>query len=70
MPILNLAVSVSNGWMMGRAALIARQRLDEGHAATEFLRDKCVSARFYADHVMPLAGAYAATALSCLEGRG
>ena len=44
-PILNLAVSVSNGWMMGRAALIARQRLDEGHAATEFLRDKCVSAR-------------------------
>ena len=69
-PILNLAVSVSNGWMMGRAALIARQRLDEGHAATEFLRDKCVSARFYADHVMPLAGAYAATALSCLEGRG
>ena len=67
-PILSLAVTVSNGWMMGRAALIARQRLDEGHAATEFLLGKCTSARFYSDHVMPLAGAYAATALNCLGG--
>ncbi|MBS1138890.1 MAG: Acyl-CoA dehydrogenase, C-terminal:Acyl-CoA dehydrogenase, central region [Proteobacteria bacterium] len=67
-PILSLAVTVSNGWMMGRAALIARQRLDDGDAAAEFLQGKCVSARFYADHVMPQAGAYAATALNCLVG--
>lgn len=67
-PILNLAVTVSNGWMMGQAALLARQRLDEGDAAAEFLRGKCASARFYADHVMPQAGAHAATALNCLAG--
>lgn len=46
--------------MMGRAALIARtQQGDEGVDA-EFLSAKIVTARFYAEHLLPQAAGLAA----------
>ena len=41
---------VSGGWQMGRAALIAAQKLDD-----DFYEAKLVTARYYADHVLPKA---------------
>ena len=66
-PVLHLATYVCNGWLMGRAALVAAQRLGEGRGSEAFLRGKGESARFYADHVLPQAEACAVTALACLE---
>ena len=65
-PYLSLAVTISNGWMMGRAALAAGKRLADGDSATDFLNGKYHSARFFADHVLPQAVAFAATALACM----
>jgi len=41
---------VSGGWQMGRAALIASRKLDD-----DFYKAKLVTARYYADHVLPKA---------------
>ncbi|HMT79862.1 MAG TPA: acyl-CoA dehydrogenase [Azonexus sp.] len=65
-PYLSLAATISNGWMMGRAALAAGKRLAGGDKASDFLIGKCHSARFFADHVLPQAVAFAATALACM----
>ena len=59
-PYLDLAVTVTGGWMMGRAALAAAARLDEG-ATDPFYKAKIATASFYADHRLPLAFAYAET---------
>jgi hypothetical protein len=40
------------GWLMARAALAAKARLDAG-ADDEFLRAKVVTARFFAQHLLP-----------------
>ena len=65
-PYLSLATTVSNGWMIGRAALAAGRRLAGGDKATDFLNGKTHSARFFANHLLPQAGAFAATALACM----
>jgi hypothetical protein len=41
---------VAGGWQMGRAALIAEKKLDD-----DFYKAKVVTARYYADHVLPKA---------------
>ena len=51
-PYLMLAGSLAAGWQMGRALLVAERRLAEGED-TEFMRAKAVTARFYADHILP-----------------
>jgi butyryl-CoA dehydrogenase len=51
-PYLKLAGLVIGGWQLGRAALIADQRLKEGHGDAQFLRAKIVTARFFADHLL------------------
>lgn len=50
-PFLNLLGVVAGGWQLFRAAKIAQSRLDEGESDV-FYRNKIVTARFYADHVL------------------
>jgi alkylation response protein AidB-like acyl-CoA dehydrogenase len=57
-PYLKLWGTVGGGWQMARAALVAKQRLDADGADHDFYRAKLGTARFYAEHVLPLAHAY------------
>ena len=52
---LKLMGITCGGWMMARAAQIAAQQLDAGQGDRDFLRGKLLTARFYADHVLPQA---------------
>jgi 3-(methylthio)propanoyl-CoA dehydrogenase len=60
-PYLRMWGIVAAGWLMARSALIARQQLDAGGAATraapgtEQLEQKIVTARFYCDQILPQA---------------
>jgi hypothetical protein len=55
-PFLKLAGTVAGGWLMARAAEIAASRVAE--AEGDFYRAKLVTARYYAEHVMPEANTY------------
>ncbi|HEY7758448.1 MAG TPA: acyl-CoA dehydrogenase [Burkholderiales bacterium] len=57
-PYLKLWGTVAGGWQMARAALVAKQRLDDGAEDFDFYRGKLGTARFYAEHVLPLAQAH------------
>ena len=57
-PFLKLFGTAAGGWQMARAALIAKQRLDQSDDDYDFYRAKIGTARFYAEHILPLAGAY------------
>ena len=57
-PFLKLFGTVAGGWLMARAALIAKGRLDRGDGDHDFYRAKIGTARFYAEHILPLAQAY------------
>jgi hypothetical protein len=50
-PYLMLAGNLVAGWQMGRALLVAEQRLAENEQV-EFMRAKIQTARFYADHIL------------------
>ncbi|MBC7414564.1 MAG: acyl-CoA dehydrogenase [Herminiimonas sp.] len=49
---LKLAGIVLGGWQMARAALAAKQHLQNGDGDADFYRAKIATARFFADHVM------------------
>ena len=51
-PYLQLAVCVSGGWQLGRAALAAARRLDGGVGDPKFNEAKINTAHFYAAHVL------------------
>ncbi|WP_332673253.1 acyl-CoA dehydrogenase [Aromatoleum sp.] len=55
-PFLKLFGIVAGGWQMARAALVSQAQIARG-SDDEFYRTKLVTARFYADHVLPLASA-------------
>jgi len=57
-PFLKLFGVVAGGWQMARATLVAKRRLDEGAEDYDFYRAKIGTARFYAEHILPLAQAY------------
>jgi alkylation response protein AidB-like acyl-CoA dehydrogenase len=59
-PYLKLWGTVAGGWQMARAAMIAKQHLDEGSAERDLYRGKIATARFFAEHVLPHAVAYKA----------
>jgi 3-(methylthio)propanoyl-CoA dehydrogenase len=63
-PYLELFGTVVGGWLMLRAATIARQRLADPDANEDFLRTKLTTARFYGEHILPRAQALAQTVLS------
>ncbi len=50
---LKLAGFTIGGWMMARAAVAATKQLAAGQGDTGFLRGKRLTARFYADHLLP-----------------
>jgi len=58
-PYLKLFGTVAGGWMMARAALVAQARLEDPGADHDFLEAKLVTARFYAEHVLPQASSLA-----------
>ena len=49
---LDLLGTTLGGWMMGRSAEIALQKLEDGIGDPEFYKAKVVSARFFADQVL------------------
>jgi alkylation response protein AidB-like acyl-CoA dehydrogenase len=57
-PFLKLFGTVAGGWLMARAALVAKGRLDAKAGDYDFYRAKIGTARFYAEHILPLAQAY------------
>ncbi|MDP2323714.1 MAG: acyl-CoA dehydrogenase, partial [Gammaproteobacteria bacterium] len=58
--LLMLLGTVTGGWQLARAALIAHQRLAAGSTGPEadFYKAKIVTARFYAEQFQPLATAH------------
>jgi 3-(methylsulfanyl)propanoyl-CoA dehydrogenase len=58
-PYLKLFGTVAGGWMMARAALIASEHLKRPDADREFLEAKLATARFYSEHELPKAAAFA-----------
>ncbi|MFP4647877.1 MAG: acyl-CoA dehydrogenase [Halorhodospira sp.] len=57
-PYLSQAGLALGGWMMGRAALVARQRLEAGCEDVERYTAKLHSARFYMRHILPRVHGY------------
>jgi alkylation response protein AidB-like acyl-CoA dehydrogenase len=53
-PFLKLWGTVGGGWLMARAALIADAKAGTD-GDTDFYRSKIVTARFYAEHILPQA---------------
>jgi alkylation response protein AidB-like acyl-CoA dehydrogenase len=66
-PYLKLAGIVLGGWQMGRAALAAQRKLQDGAGDKDFYSAKIVTARFFADHFLTQADAYR---LAIVEGSG
>ena len=60
-PYLKLFGTVAGGWLMARAALIARERLAGPGADREFLEAKLATSRFYLEHLLPQAIALSQT---------
>ncbi|WP_068637862.1 acyl-CoA dehydrogenase [Thauera butanivorans] len=67
-PFLKLLGIVAGGWQMGRAALIAKRRLEAGEGEPDFYQAKIVTARFYADHVLAQAPGLAYTIVNGATG--
>ncbi|WP_353506072.1 acyl-CoA dehydrogenase C-terminal domain-containing protein [Variovorax fucosicus] len=56
--------TVAGGWQMARAALAATRLMAEDGSDQAFLRAKVLTARFYADHVLPRAHGLGLTVVS------
>ena len=63
-PYLKLFGTVAGGWLMARAAVIARAKLEEPQSDRDFLSAKIATARFYAEHILPQARALADAVLT------
>ena len=55
---LMLAGTVIGAWQMGRAAEIAHRKLSEGGGDSDFYKAKIITARFYAEQILPRSAAY------------
>jgi 3-(methylthio)propanoyl-CoA dehydrogenase len=60
---LKLMGIVCGGWMLARSANIAVTQLEAGGGDANFLRAKLLTARFYADHILPQAMGLSATTM-------
>ncbi|MBL8447663.1 MAG: acyl-CoA dehydrogenase [Zoogloeaceae bacterium] len=67
-PMLKLLGIVAGGWQMARSAVAAQRHLTDGDGDTAFYRAKLVTARFYADHILPQAAALAHTVVHGAPG--
>jgi hypothetical protein len=61
---LKLSGLAIGGWMMARAAIAATRQLAAGEGDAQFLRGKRLTARFFAEHLLPQADALAESILS------
>ena len=52
-PFLHLAGTALGGWLLARSALVAQKRLGERDGDPAFLEAKLVTARFYAEVILP-----------------
>src|SRR5258706_10752539 len=57
--VLKMMGVVLGGWMLAQSAEIASRRLAAGEGEPGFLKGQILTARFFADHVLPQAGALA-----------
>jgi 3-(methylthio)propanoyl-CoA dehydrogenase len=62
-PYLKLWGIAAGGWQMGRAAMVAVDKLARGEGDAAFMRAKIATARFYAENLLPLAEAHAQSAI-------
>ena len=58
-PYLRMCGIVTGGWLLARAAQAARNLLDAGEGDADFLNQKLVTARFYAEQLLPQAAGLA-----------
>src|SRR5690606_14817834 len=58
-PYLRMCGIVTGGWLLARSAQAAQRLLDAGEGDAAFLRQKLVTARFYAEQLLPQAGGWA-----------
>jgi alkylation response protein AidB-like acyl-CoA dehydrogenase len=61
-PYLRLLGTLGGGWALARQAGAAARQLEGANGATRYLEGKIKTARFYADNVLPQAGAAAVAA--------
>ena len=54
-PYLMLAGNLMAGWQLGRALLVAQERISAGNDVA-FMQAKVITARFYADHLLGVPG--------------
>ncbi|MFP3901215.1 MAG: acyl-CoA dehydrogenase [Acidimicrobiia bacterium] len=54
-PYLRMFGTVVGGWLLGRSTLAATRLLEEGSGDAELLRQKLVTAGFYAEQILPQA---------------
>jgi alkylation response protein AidB-like acyl-CoA dehydrogenase len=54
-PYLRMCGIVTGGWLLARSAQAAQRLLDDGEGDADFLRQKLVTARFYAEQFLPQA---------------
>jgi alkylation response protein AidB-like acyl-CoA dehydrogenase len=58
-PYLRMCGIVTGGWLLARSAQAARRALDAGEGDADFLQQKLVTARFYAEQILPQAAGLA-----------
>jgi len=58
-PYLRMCGIVTGGWLLARSALAAQRKLDAGEGDADFLNQKLVTARFYAEQILPQAAGLA-----------
>ena len=58
-PYLRMCGIVAGGWLLARSAQAAARGLDQGEGDAEFLRQRIVTARFYAEQLLPQAAGLA-----------
>jgi alkylation response protein AidB-like acyl-CoA dehydrogenase len=58
-PYLRMCGIVTGGWLLARSAQAAQRALDEGRGDADFLRQKLVTAKFYAEQLLPQAAGLA-----------
>jgi hypothetical protein len=58
-PYLRMCGIVTGGWLLARSAQAAQRQLDAGEGDADFLRQKLVTAKFYAEQLLPQAAGLA-----------
>jgi alkylation response protein AidB-like acyl-CoA dehydrogenase len=61
-PYMRLWGTVAGGWLMAKAALVAKAELAAGGSDSDFLHAKIITARFYGEHILPRASSLKAEA--------